>query len=42
MWLHWTPRKTAEGNRRLGGLEEDIYYVYSICELYCLIAERVG
>jgi len=42
MWLDWTPRKTMQGNKRLGVLEEDIYSVYSICELYCLIAERAG
>ena len=40
MWHHWTPRKTVQGNRRLGGLEEDIYSVYWVCKLYSLIAER--
>jgi len=42
MWLHWTPRKTVRGNRRLGVLEEDIYSVYSVCELYYFIAEKAG
>ena len=40
MCHHWTPRKTAQGNRRLGGLRKGISSVYSVCELYCLIAER--
>ena len=28
--------------KEIRGLEEDIFYVYLICELYCLIAERAG
>ena len=34
--------KTAQGNRRLGGLREVISCVYSVCEMYCSIAERAG
>jgi len=29
----------VQGNRRLGGLEEDICCVYLVCELYFSIAE---
>ena len=39
-WQHWTPRETAQGNRRLGGMREGICCVYLVCELHCSIVLR--